>query len=275
MEAHETVQVAGARRRLLILGGTGEAAALAEQALERFGSGLEVVTSLAGRLPRPRTLAGELRVGGFGGAEGLAAYLRKHEVDLVIDATHPFASAISTHAREACDAAAVPRLMLVRPPWRRTPEDNWLEVADMDAAARALEGLGRRAWLTVGASEIAPFARVRGVWFLVRLIAEPEAPLPLGRHGRDFEIVLGRGPFTVAQERRLIERHGIDVMVSKLSGGRATEAKLVAAREAGLPVVMVRRPTLEPGERVESVPAALEWLVDSLERLDDTQAGGA
>jgi precorrin-6A/cobalt-precorrin-6A reductase len=116
----------------------------------------------------------------------------------------------------------------------------------------------------VGLGEIAAFAGLSGVWFLVRLIAEPKEPLPLGRPGRDYEIVLGRGPFTVKAERELIARYRIDVLVSKQSGGPATEAKLIAARGAGLRVVMVRRPRSEPGERVESVSAALDWLERAL-----------
>jgi precorrin-6A/cobalt-precorrin-6A reductase len=253
-----------APRRLLILGGTGEAAALAAWAVERFGARVEVVTSLAGRLARETAIAGKVRVGGFGGADGLAAYLRAHHVDAVVDATHPFAARISAHAREACANAAVPRLVLDRPPWRPTPQDRWIEVADMAGAAQALPGLGRRAWLTVGSGEIAAFAGLEGVWFLVRLISMPKEPLPLGLPGRDYEIVLGRGPFTLEGERALMARNRIDVLVSKQSGGPATEAKLVAAREAGLPVVMVRRPRPEPGERVESVSAALDWLERAL-----------
>ncbi|HZS81803.1 MAG TPA: cobalt-precorrin-6A reductase [Stellaceae bacterium] len=242
--------------RLLLLGGTGEAAALAAAIEARFGAAIALTTSLAGRTERPVAVAGDVRIGGFGGAEGLAAYLRAHDVGLLVDATHPFAARISAHARAACEAAGIPRLMLLRPPWRRHPLDRWIEVDDLAAAAALVGKLGRRAFLTIGSGELAAFAGVTEVRFLVRLVEPPRRPLPL----RFCEIVLGRGPFTLAEERHLLQRHAIEVMVSKASGGEATEAKLVAAREASLPVIMVRRPPPEPGEAVISVEAALGWI---------------
>jgi precorrin-6A/cobalt-precorrin-6A reductase len=245
--------------RLLILGGTGEAASLARAAIARFGDDLEVTSALAGRTERPGPIPGNIRIGGFGGSEGLTAYLGEHRIDRLIDATHPFAARISRTARLACEKAGVPRLLLLRPPWRRHPLDRWIEVADMAAAADIVARIGRRAWLTVGAGEVAAFAGATGVRFLVRLVDAPPEPLPL----RFCEIVVGRGPFTLAEERHRIERHAIDVLVCKASGGAATEAKLVAARELGLPVVMVRRPEPEPGAAVETVEAALDWLAAS------------
>jgi precorrin-6A/cobalt-precorrin-6A reductase len=246
-------------QRLLILGGTAEAAALARGACARFDDTLQVITSLAGRTARPGALPGQIRIGGFGGPPGLAAYLVARGVDRLIDATHPFATRISSAARIACEQANVPRLLLLRPPWRRHPLDRWIDVADMDAAARIVGHAGRRAWLTIGASEIACFGGATGAHFLVRLIDPPGQPLPLS----SYHVVVGRGPFTVVEERRLLLRHAIDVLVCKASGGTATEAKLFAARELGLPVIMVRRPAAEPGEAVETVEAALDWLVGS------------
>ena len=243
--------------RLLILGGTGEAAALARAAVERFGDGLAVTTSLAGRTERPGPIPGQVRIGGFGGPAGLAAYLRDHEIDRLIDATHPFAARISSEAHAACNIVGVPRLTLLRPPWRRHPLDRWIEVADMKAAAGIVARIGRRAWLTIGAGEVAAFSAVTGVRFLVRLVDPPRRPLPL----RFCQIVVGRGPFALEAERHLIARHAIDVLVCKASGGAATEAKLVAARDYSLPVVMVRRPVPEPGHVVETVDEALDWLV--------------
>jgi precorrin-6A/cobalt-precorrin-6A reductase len=242
--------------RLLILGGTGEAAALARAAITRFGDALEVTSALAGRTERPGPIPGNIRIGGFGGPEGLADYLSTHRIDRLIDATHPFAARISRTARLACEKVGVARLLLVRPPWRRHPLDRWIEVADMAAAAEIVERIGRRAWLTVGAGEVAAFANATAVRFLVRLVDPPRTPLPL----RFCQVVVGRGPFTLAEERHRIECHAIDVLVCKASGGTATEAKLAAARELGLPVVMVRRPEPEPGESVEAVEAALDWL---------------
>jgi precorrin-6A/cobalt-precorrin-6A reductase len=247
--------------RVLLLGGTGEAVALARQALARFGPRLALTTSLAGRTARPMPVPGDVRIGGFGGAGGLADYLRGQAVEVLIDATHPFAGQISHHARLACEAAGVARLMLLRPPWPRHDLDRWVEVESLAGAAGVVGKLGRRAWLTVGAAELQAFADVVDVRFLVRLIAAPPQPLPLRFH----EIVLGRGPFTVAAERHIIERHAIDVLVCKASGGAATEAKLIAAREMSLPVVMVRRPPREPGEAVDNVAEAMAWLERRME----------
>jgi precorrin-6A/cobalt-precorrin-6A reductase len=245
-----------ATERLLILGGTAEAAALAHAVLARLGDAIDVTTSLAGRTERPNPLPGRLRIGGFGGPAGLAAYLVEHEFDRLIDATHPFAARISTAARLACEETGVPRLMLLRPPWRRHPRDRWIEVDDMAAAAAVVGRIGRHALLTVGTGEIACFAAVDEVRFLVRLVDPPRRPLPL----RCCRVIVGRGPFTLAGERRRLEDHAIDVLVCKASGGAATEAKILAARELGLPVVMVRRPPREPGEAVETVASALDWL---------------
>jgi precorrin-6A/cobalt-precorrin-6A reductase len=241
---------------LLILGGTGEAAALARATPARFGDGVRVTTALAGRTRHPGPLAGHVRIGGFGGAAGLGAYLVEHAIDRLIDATHPFAAEISRSARLAAERAGVPRLMLVRPRWRRHPLDRWIEVESIEAAAVLVGRVGRRAWLTVGAGAVAPFGAANGVRFVVRLIDPPRERLPLPDH----EVVLGRGPFGLAEERRLLQRHRIDVLVCKASGGAATEAKLTAARELGLPVVMVRRPPCEPGLAVETVEAAFDWL---------------
>ena len=244
-------------RHLLILGGTGEAARLAQAAIGNFGDSLTVTTALAGRTRRPGPLAGEVRIGGFGGAAGLAAYIEASGIDWLIDATHPFAARISHAARLAADDAVIPRLILRRPPWRRHPLDRWIEVDSIEAAAGLVARLGSRAWLTVGAGSLVPFGATEGVRFVVRLIEPPRMPLPLA----SCDIVFGRGPFSVAAEQHLLQRHAIDVLVCKASGGVATEAKLIAAREKGLPVIMVRRPPPEPGLAVETVEAALDWLV--------------
>jgi precorrin-6A/cobalt-precorrin-6A reductase len=242
--------------RVLLLGGTGEAAALARAIRQALPDRVALTTSLAGRTTRPVPVPGDVRIGGFGGAAGLETYLRDHAIDRVIDATHPFAAQISAHARLACDAAGIPRLMLLRPPWRHHPLDRWIEVSDVAGAAAVVGKLGRRAWLTVGAGDIAAFAGVTDVRFLVRLISAPAHPLPLKLH----ELVLGRGPFSLAEERHLLHLHAIEVLVCKASGGAATEAKLTAAREVSLPVVMIRRPPAENGEAVETIEAALAWL---------------
>jgi precorrin-6A/cobalt-precorrin-6A reductase len=244
------------RLNLLILGGTGEAAALAAAAILRFSTDITVTTSLAGRTLAPRSPPGRVRIGGFGGAAGLAAYLAEESVDLVIDATHPFATQISRQAHDACDQRAIPRLALLRPAWPRHGLDSWIEVENARAGAAALPALGRRVFLTIGARELAAFADLRELHFVVRLVDPPREPLPLASH----EIVVARGPFAVMEERRILTGYAIDVVVAKASGGGATEAKLIAAREAGLPVVMLRRPPPPPGPYAESVAAALDWI---------------
>lgn len=237
--------------RLLILGGTADAARLARAVAG--APGLEVISSLAGRTDTAPDLPGRVRVGGFGGADGLAAFLRAEAIDRVIDATHPFAARISAHAAEACAALGLPRLMLVRPPWPRVEGDRWVEVDTMDAAVATLPGLGRRAFLTVGSGEVAPFAAVRDVWFLVRLLAEQPVPLA------DYAVVAGKGPFDAQAEQALMAHHRVDVVVSKASGGSATYGKIAAARARGLPVLMVKRPALPEGEQVDNVDAAAAW----------------
>ncbi len=241
-----------AERRLLILGGTGEALALAEQA-SRLPD-LRVITSLAGRTRKPVMPAGEARIGGFGGADGLAEYLRDTSIDLVVDATHPFAAEISRNAAAARAATGVPLLALTRPAWIPRDGDRWNVVADADAAAAALTPASR-VFLAVGRGALGPFARA-DAWFLVRVIDPPDAALPL----KDYTLIQGRGPFRLNDEKALLEKHRIDIVVAKNSGGEATYAKIAAARALGLPVVMIRRPPATAGECVASVEEAMAWL---------------
>ncbi|MBS28328.1 MAG: cobalt-precorrin-6A reductase [Alphaproteobacteria bacterium] len=243
------------RPTVLILGGTAEAVALAEKLVGRWGDAFEIVTSLAGRTSAPVAVRGAVRTGGFGGAAPMTTYLRDHRVCAVLDATHPFAVGISENARIAAEAANVPRIALVRPNWTPEPGERWHMVPDITAAARALPHYGRRAFLTTGRTELDAFSTCSGVWFLVRLIERPDAPLPLADH----KIVLGRGPFTVAQEQDVMENHKIDVLVCKASGGEATRAKLSAAKLCDIPVVMIERPVPSAGEQTQSVEGVAEW----------------
>lgn len=236
---------------VLILGGTTEARRLAAALSAR--PGVRVTTSLAGRVTRPGPLAGEVRVGGFGGVEGLAAWLREQRVDALVDATHPFAATITANAARAAAAAGVPAVVLRRPGWRSVPGDRWHPVPSLAAAADALPALGRRALLTTGRLDLAAFAHLTGVHFVARSVEPPEPPMP-----PDVHVLLARGPFTVADESALLRDHRIDVLVTKDSGGEATAAKLTAARELGLPVVIVRRPPLPDG--VTAVPDVAEVL---------------
>ncbi len=237
---------------LLILGGTGEAAELAHQTTTR--PGLKVTTSLAGETRNPARLKGAVRSGSFGGADGMADYLRQAGVDLVVDATHPFAAVISHNVAKACSTVGLPHVHLVRPPWERQEGDTWIEVDDLTQAAKAVAG--RRAFLTIGRVELGWFAGMEDSWFLVRVIDPPAEPPPLANH----HIIEGRPPFTIGDERALMSDHKIDVVVSKNSGGAATYAKIAAARSLALPVVMVRRPAPPDGPTVVSVEETLEWL---------------
>ncbi|MFD7995691.1 cobalt-precorrin-6A reductase [Streptomyces mexicanus] len=239
---------------VLVLGGTTEARELA--AALAAHPGVRVTSSLAGRVARPGALAGEVRVGGFGGAEGLAAWLREHRVSAVADATHPFARAVTRNAAAACAATGVPLVVLRRPGWRPGPGDRWHHVASQAAAADLLPGLGRRVFLSTGRLGLAAFAHLADLRFVLRSVEPPEPPMP-----PDLEVVLARGPFTVPEETALLREHRIDVLVTKDSGGTATAAKLTAARHLGLPVVVVRRPPLPDGvPTAPDVPAALELL---------------
>lgn len=244
------------RRTVLVLGGTAEAVMLADRLVADWGDRLDIVTSLAGRTQSPGAVSGEVRVGGFGGVVSMARYLEDRGVCALVDATHPFAAQISGNAQIASAKAGVPCIALVRPPWERTTEDNWLMQPDLAAAAAALPGVGRRVFLTVGHTDLSVFTACQDVWFLVRLIDLPEAALPLSA----YNLISGRGPFAVAAEQRLIEEHKIDALVCKASGGEATRAKLVAARQLGIPVLMVERPPAPTGLVAENVGAVMTWL---------------
>lgn len=240
--------------RVLLLGGTGEARALAEalSATPRF----EVVSSLAGRVDDPKLPAGEVRIGGFGGPDGLADWMRRTAVDVVVDATHPFAATMTAHAAAAAATCGTPIVHLRRPGWVETPGDRWIRVpSTLDAAARVDE-LGARVFLTIGRQGVGAFADLTRPWFLIRSIEAPRPPLPPHR-----EMLPARGPFSLDEERELLARWRIDVVVTKDSGGDATAAKLTAAREAGLPVVMIDRPPLPATAAVVNSPAeTLAWL---------------
>jgi len=242
--------------RLLILGGTSEAARLADAASQRFGATLEVTSSLAGTTRDPASIAGTVRVGGFGGVSGLAAWLRRDNTHMVVDATHPFAVRISGNAREACVLEKVPRLVFSRAPWRPKPNDKWRNVSDLDTAAALLPDVAKRAFLSVGSVRLGAFAGLPGVHLVVRMIGPPPTPVPLA----NCSVILGRGPFDVEAERALLRRERIDAVVSRNSGGPATYAKIRAARELDLPVVMIAPPAQDTGQSVRSIEGALRWI---------------
>ncbi|WP_210569091.1 cobalt-precorrin-6A reductase [Streptomyces sp. GESEQ-4] len=239
---------------ILVLGGTTEARHLAADLAAR--PGVRVTTSLAGRVSKPGAVEGDVRIGGFGGAAGLADWLRAHHVDALVDATHPFAESITANAAEAATATGLPLLVLRRPGWQQGPEDRWHQVTSSAAAADLLPRLGHRVFLTTGRLGLAAFAHLADLHFVVRSVDPPEPPMP-----PDTEVLLSRGPFTVPDEKALLHAHRIDVLVTKDSGGQATAAKLTAARELALPVVVVRRPPLPRGvDAVRDVAGVLERL---------------
>jgi precorrin-6A/cobalt-precorrin-6A reductase len=234
---------------VLLLGGTAEARELAERLEQR---GVSVISSLAGRVSRPRLPKGQVRIGGFGGPAALARWLAENDIERVIDATHPFAERISASAAQACAEASVELLRVERPGWTAQPGDDWHWVDDLDAAARATEALGTRVLLTTGRQGLAAFAKTTSAWFLIRCVDPPGPPLP-----PEHELLLDRGPYTLEGERTLIDTHDIDLVVTKDSGGDHTRAKLDAARERRLPVIVVRRPPRPPVATVATVDEAL------------------
>jgi precorrin-6A/cobalt-precorrin-6A reductase len=238
--------------RILILGGTGEAR---ELAAELVAAGVDVLSSLAGRVRQPRLPDGPVRVGGFGGPAGLAAFLRAEQITAVIDATHPFAGAITANAAQAAAQAEVPLLVLRRPEWEADP--SWHLAVDIGAAAAAVRAWpGESVFLTTGRRDLHVFAADHRHRFLVRAVDPPDGAVP-----PRMTLVLDRGPYTVEGESALMREHGIGLLVTKNSGGPMTAAKLEAARDLGVRILMVRRPPLPEGTAaVTTVADAVRWI---------------
>ncbi|SEB01690.1 cobalt-precorrin-6A reductase [Rubrimonas cliftonensis] len=241
------------RPRLLILGGTTEATTLAQAVA---AAGLDGVVSLAGRVARPARQPLPVRVGGFGGVEGLAGHLRDGGFTHLVDATHPFAARMSANAVAASVASGVPLAALVRPPWAPEPGDCWTRVPDIAAAAAALVGAPRRVMLAIGRMHLAVFAAQPQHFYLLRLVDAPETPPPFP----DCAAIIDRGPFTEAGDRALMRAHRIDLVVSKNAGGGGARAKIDAARALGLPVVMIDRPAPPPRREFQTPGQVLDWV---------------
>src|SRR5262249_45552320 len=244
--------------RILILGGTLEARRLAERLRGR--ADVAITVSLAGRTAAPAAQPVPVRIGGFGGAEGLAAYLRAERIAALIDATHPYAATISDNAARAAAVAGVRLLALRRSPWQQTARDRWTEVADVPAAVRALGSTPRHVFLALGRKELGPFVSAPQPHYLVRSVDPVDPPLAVPH----ATYLVARGPFAEAAERELLVARGIDAIVSKNSGGEATYGKITAARSLGVEVIMLRRPPLPAVPSVASVEEAAAWLGHAL-----------
>jgi precorrin-6A/cobalt-precorrin-6A reductase len=240
--------------RLLILGGTTEASALARRIAGRRD--LKPILSFAGRTRNPVPPAIPYRVGGFGGVEGLKAFLIDQRIDAVIDATHPFAAQMSRNSAAACGDLAVPLAVFTRPAWRPIDGDRWVSVPDMAAAVRAPGDSPHRVFLTIGGLQLAAFEAAPQHHYIVRTIERPDAIGLLPSH----RLILARGPFGVEQEIALMRAEGVEVLITKNSGGSATEAKIVAGRSLGIDVVMIERPVAGGGPSFETVDAVMDWI---------------
>jgi precorrin-6A/cobalt-precorrin-6A reductase len=244
--------------RILILGGTTEARLLGER-LARRGD-LDVTLSLAGRTAAPVPHAVPVRVGGFGGATGLADYLAAERIDALIDATHPYATVISQNAAAAARDTGVPFVALHRPAWRAVAGDRWIEVNDTGAAVRAIGEKGRSVFVALGRNELAPFTGAPQHRYLVRSVDPVDPPLPLPH----VAYITARGPFREADDRALMTVHGIEVVIAKNSGGNAAYGKIAAARALGVDVILVRRPPEPDAPAVDTIDAAMAWLDHAL-----------
>ena len=241
--------------RVLVLGGTFEASKLAD--LLAGQSGISSTLSFAGRTTALRPPQIPHRIGGFGGVDGLEAYLQAERIDVLVDATHPFAEQISRHAAIAAAGANIPLIVLSRPAWVPEPGDNWIEVADMAGAAAALGREVKRVFLTIGRLQIDAFAAAPQHFYLIRTIEPLTLSPSLPRH----RVILGRGPFAFEAEDKLLREESIDVVVSKNSGGEAAFAKVLAARQLGLPVIMVARPRQASGPVLHDPAEVMAHLV--------------
>jgi precorrin-6A/cobalt-precorrin-6A reductase len=238
--------------RALILGGTADASLLAAESAR---AGIDAVYSYGGRTRAPADQPLPTRIGGFGGVSGLANYIRSEGITHVIDATHPFAAEMSRNAVAACAETGTPLIALERAPWTKMPGDNWIEVADVNAAVAALPEAPAKIFLAIGRQHIAPFAAKPQHAYTLRFVDPPEAPLPFAA-----DVIVSRGPFTLEGELEMMRARGITWIVARNSGGDGARAKIDAARMLGLPVIMISRPELPEQSRVESVAEIMQWL---------------
>ncbi|CUH98012.1 cobalt-precorrin-6A reductase [Leisingera aquaemixtae] len=239
--------------RILLLGGTTEASALAKTLA---GAGMDAVFSYAGRTAHPVSQPLPTRVGGFGGIEGFAAYLEAENITHVVDATHPFAAQMSSNAVHACEAAGVPLCAFERPAWQAGEGDQWLHTDSIEEAVNALPDTPARVFLAIGKQNLAAFAAKPQHHYLLRLVDAPETPLPLPH----TTVEIARGPFDAAGDTALMQRHATTHLVAKNAGGAGAAAKLTAARNLALPVIMIGRPEVPQRPVMGSVAEVMAWL---------------
>jgi precorrin-6A/cobalt-precorrin-6A reductase len=243
-------------KRLLILGGTGDAAKLATR-INQLPQ-LETIYSLAGRTQAPHIPLCKNRTGGFGGVSGLAEYLKSAKINFVIDATHPFAEAMAAITAAACIQTNIPRVKFCRMPWK-PKVINWISVPNYSEAAKKLRAAGKRIFLSIGTKNLHYFSMLSDKWFLIRVIENPAHPIPL----TDCKILLERGPFEEIKEHTLLNNYHIDVLVSKNSGGEQA-TKLRAAHNLGIPILMIEQPLPPSGKTVYTINETLTWLSDQM-----------
>jgi precorrin-6A/cobalt-precorrin-6A reductase len=248
--------------RILILGGTAEARQLAARLARRRD--LAVTLSLAGRTANPAVQPVPVRIGGFGGADGLARHLAAERIDALIDATHPYAANMAANAAGAGRAAGVPLIALRRPPWKAVAGDRWIEVADTHAAVAALGGTPRRVFLALGRQELAPFTAAPQHHYLIRSVDPVDPPLAVP----SASYVTGRGPFTETGDQALLSAHRIEIVVAKNSGGSATYSKIAAARALRLTVVLLARPRLPEVPAVTTIEEVEAWIDHAAPRAE-------
>jgi precorrin-6A/cobalt-precorrin-6A reductase len=241
--------------RVLLLGGTSEASKLARLLAGRRD--IECLLSFAGRTKTPLAPPVPFRVGGFGGIDGLVAFLAAQEIDLVVDATHPFAEQMSRNAVGAAKRANIPLVVVSRPPWPREPGDNWIEVDSMAQAAPAIGAAPKRVFLTIGRLQLGAFEAAPQHAYLIRTIETEDVAPSLS----SYRVIRGLGPFSREDEEKLLREERIEVLVTKNSGGEATRAKIDAARALGLQVVMVQRPDAVSSSAFHDPAAALDFIL--------------
>lgn len=249
-------------RRVLLLGGTTEASALARALAD---GRVDAVFSYAGRTEAPLAQPLPTRIGGFGGAEGLAGYLRSEWITHIIDATHPFAIQMSRNAIAASAITGTPLIAFERAPWQAGPGDIWRSVPDVDTSVATLPDHPTRVFLAIGKQNLTAFAAKPQHHYLLRLVDVPTAPLPLP----NAKAVIARGPFTQAEDLALLQNHRIELVIAKNAGGTGADAKLKAARTLAIPVIMIDRPCLPPRLVARDVAEVMGWLNSHPARLGE------